>query len=95
MSRRRKRLAERRKTAGYSQEQLAAALDVERSTVVRWEAGDTAPQPWFRPKLARLLDVSGADLEELLGGTDAATELALGSAGSRRTRHTSNGCAVA
>ena len=34
-------LAERRRVVGYTQEQLAAVLGVERTTVVRWEAGET------------------------------------------------------
>ncbi len=66
MRRRRERLAQRRKMAGYSQEQLAALLRVERSTVVRWERGETTPQPWLRPRLARALGVSGNVLAMLL-----------------------------
>jgi DNA-binding XRE family transcriptional regulator/tetratricopeptide (TPR) repeat protein len=51
---------------GYTQEQLAAVLDVERSTVVRWEAGDTTPQPWCRPKFAQALTVSADELDAML-----------------------------
>jgi DNA-binding XRE family transcriptional regulator len=43
-------LAERRRVVGYTQERLAEMLGVERTTVVRWEAGETCPQPWYRPK---------------------------------------------
>jgi DNA-binding transcriptional regulator YiaG len=32
-----------RKAAGLSQERLAEQLDVERSTVQRWEAGQSTP----------------------------------------------------
>jgi transcriptional regulator with XRE-family HTH domain len=51
---------------GFSQEQLADRVGVERSTVVRWESGETetGPQPWMRPKLARALQVS---IEQLTG----------------------------
>jgi DNA-binding XRE family transcriptional regulator len=62
----RRALAERRRTVGYTQEQLAALLEVERSTVVRWEAGETTPQPWCRPKLAEALTVSVDQLDTML-----------------------------
>ncbi len=62
----RRALAEHRRAAGYSQEALAEALRVEPSTVGRWERGQTCPQPWVRPKLARILDISDRDLAELL-----------------------------
>jgi len=68
MQARRHGLARQRKAAGYSQEELAERLGVERSTVVRWEAGDTEPQPGLRPKIARALRVSLAQLDELLAG---------------------------
>jgi transcriptional regulator with XRE-family HTH domain/uncharacterized protein YukE len=77
MTVRRRALAERRKTAGYSQEVLAEALRVEPSTIGRWERGETAPQPWVRPKLARLLDISHLELAALFGATDTAPELDL------------------
>jgi transcriptional regulator with XRE-family HTH domain len=67
MPARRKRLAQRRKAVGFSQEGLAERLGVDRSTVVRWEAGETEPQPWLRPKLARVLEVSIEQLDALLG----------------------------
>jgi len=63
---RRELLAQRRKALGLTQEALADLLGVERSTVVRWERGDTGPQPWMRPKLARALRVSAERLGELL-----------------------------
>ena len=59
-------LAQRRKALGLTQEELAALLGVERSTVVRWERGETQPLPWIRPKLAKTLHVSADRLEELL-----------------------------
>lgn len=60
------RLAQARKAAGYTQEQFAEAMHVDRSTVVRWEAGEREPQPYVQPKMAKLLAVSSAALGELL-----------------------------
>jgi DNA-binding XRE family transcriptional regulator len=51
---------------GYTQERLAEMLGVERTTVVRWEAGETCPQPWYRPKLAKALAVSVEELGTML-----------------------------
>jgi len=70
MAVKRLRLAARRKATGHSQEQLAEHLRVERSTVARWEAGETVPQPWFRPRIARALRVSLDDLDELLADVE-------------------------
>jgi len=67
MAGKRHRLVSTRKAAGFSQEQLAEAVGVERSTVMRWERGETRPQPWARPKLARALGISDQALSELLG----------------------------
>jgi DNA-binding XRE family transcriptional regulator len=65
--RRRAALVGARKAAGHTQEGLAAALHVDRSTVIRWEAGDHAPLPYLWPKLARLLGQSQEQLRELIG----------------------------
>jgi DNA-binding XRE family transcriptional regulator/tetratricopeptide (TPR) repeat protein len=62
----RRALAERRRVVGYTQEQFAEVLGVERTTVVRWEAGETTPQPWCRPKLAKALVVSVDELDTML-----------------------------
>ena len=45
MPAKRHRFAVRRKAVGFSQEQLAERLRIDRSTVARWEAGETVPQP--------------------------------------------------
>lgn len=45
-----------RKAHGLSQEQVAAALEVRRPTVVSWESGRTEPRPPQREAYARLLD---------------------------------------
>ncbi len=62
----RRALAAARKTAGFTQEGLAERMGVDRSTVARWEAGESAPQPWLRPGLANLLGVSREGLAALL-----------------------------
>lgn len=69
MANRRTALVSARKSAGYTQESLAAALDVDRSTIIRWEAGDYAPLPYLRPKLGRLLRQSPEQLRDLIDGT--------------------------
>jgi len=67
---------ERRKTQGYSQEAFAEAMGTDRSTVGRWERGEVDPQPWQRPKLMRVLDVSAEELDGLLA-TEVSTPVAL------------------
>ena len=66
MAGRRHRLVSTRKAAGFSQERLAETVGVDRTTVMRWERGETSPQPWARPKLARALGISDDALSELL-----------------------------
>jgi transcriptional regulator with XRE-family HTH domain len=58
----------RRRALGLTQEDLAALLGVERSTVVRWERGVTRPLPWLQPRLARALQVPAGRLAGLLDG---------------------------
>jgi len=72
MAAKRHRLAQRRKTLGLTQEGLAERLDVDPTTVRRWESGKTegGPQPSIRPKLARFLQVSAGQMEELLAEGD-------------------------
>jgi transcriptional regulator with XRE-family HTH domain len=62
----RPRLAQCRKAAGYSQERLAEAVGVERTTVGRWESGETRPQPSQRPRIAQVLKISLRALDEIL-----------------------------
>ena len=66
MALRRLRLAQRRKALGHSQEDLAALVGVDRSTVIRWERAQTEPQPWLRRKLANHLRVTPEELIQLL-----------------------------
>lgn len=77
----RRGLVSARKAAGLTQEKLAAELSTYPSTVFRWEAGITEPALSTRPKLARLLGVTRARLEELLreglsGASETTSELA-------------------
>jgi transcriptional regulator with XRE-family HTH domain len=62
-------LVNARKATGFSQEKLAETIGVDRSTIMRWERGETCPQPWARPKLARALGISNQELGELLSDT--------------------------
>jgi len=69
MTERRSQLAQRRKDLGYSQEAFADVLGVDRSTVARWERGESEPMPYARPKLARVLGVTLDALAPLLART--------------------------
>lgn len=69
MARKRSHLTLRRKNMGFTQEQLAALLGVDRTTVQRWESGEREPQPWLRPRLAAVLQVDRRELDGLLGGS--------------------------
>src|SRR5712672_2050737 len=66
----RQRLVQRRKALGLTQEALAELVTVGRSTVVRWERGESEPLPSIRPKLARALKVSVDLLDGLLAADD-------------------------
>jgi transcriptional regulator with XRE-family HTH domain len=77
--RRRTGLVAARKAAGYTQEGLAEALCVERSTVTRWEAGLHVPVPYLWPKLAKLLGITGERLAELLTVDEQAPALPVAS----------------
>jgi len=53
-----------------TQEMLAEQLGVDRTTIIRWEHGQTAPLPWHRPNLAVALKVSVEEIAGLLGDID-------------------------
>lgn len=72
MAGKRRRFAERRKSCGYSQEEFAEAVKVDRTTVQRWEKGEREPQPWQRAKIAKALGVTAGELDDLL---DAGAEV--------------------
>jgi len=60
---------------GLTQEQLAGQLNVERTTVARWERGEAQPLPWLRPRLAKALGVPADRIGELLAvGTPASSQ---------------------
>lgn len=46
--------------------------------MVRWESGETEPQPWFRPKIARALHISLEQLDDLLTESPLAESEAAG-----------------
>lgn len=56
-------LRDRRRAAGLTQEQLARALDVDRTTVGRWESGTRVAQRSSRVELARLLGGRAVDYD--------------------------------
>ncbi|MCC3767996.1 helix-turn-helix domain-containing protein [Streptomyces sp. UNOC14_S4] len=69
MALKRHRLAQQRESRGFTQEALAELMQVDRSTVARWESGKADPRPWMRPRLARALGVTADGLQELLATT--------------------------
>ncbi|MEC3978161.1 helix-turn-helix domain-containing protein [Amycolatopsis sp. H20-H5] len=62
----REALARARKSAGHTQESVARELNVDPSSIQRWEAGTRTPYPYLRPKLAALLSISREKLDALL-----------------------------
>lgn len=55
---------QKRVAAGITQEELATKLGVDRSTVTKWETGQSLPRTHLLPKLAELF---GCTVDELLG----------------------------
>lgn len=58
------RIADRRKKMNLTQEQLAQRLDLDRTTVVKWETGKSFPRP---DMLVKLTEIFGCTADELLG----------------------------
>ena len=63
-----KKIADRRKELGMTQEALAARLGVDRSTVTKWETGFSNPTAAKLPKLAAILNCT---VDELLREAEA------------------------
>lgn len=63
---RRSRLAAAREAAGHTQESLAAALGIDRTTPGRWEQNKSDPRPGIRPALAVELKVHLTELDDVL-----------------------------
>src|SRR4029077_15411985 len=70
---RRSRLAARRRALGLSQQDMADMVGIDRSTIVRYERGETDPRPWYRPMLAEALHVTLDELADLIDPTDEET----------------------
>ena len=47
-----------RNRLGITQEELAAVIEVDRSTIAKWETGKALPRAELLPKLARALNCS-------------------------------------
>ncbi|HEY8525523.1 MAG TPA: helix-turn-helix transcriptional regulator [Acidimicrobiales bacterium] len=65
---RRQKLAEARKKAGKSQEQVAHELGLDRTTIGKWERGESTPHPQQRPRYADALGISLHELDQMLSG---------------------------
>ena len=61
-------LRQRRRQQGFTQETMAYALGVSPTTYRDWERGIAMPRAGFRPRLARELDVTLAEVARLLEG---------------------------
>ena len=63
---RRHRLADARKAAGRTQEEIAEQVGVDRTTIGKWERDESTPQPGQRPAYAGALGVTLSELDALL-----------------------------
>lgn len=72
MSTPREALRRQREREGWTQETFAQALGVEVSTYRDYEAGRSTPRPGRRPKMAKLLKVTRAELDRMLDVSEVA-----------------------
>ncbi|GAB2724502.1 helix-turn-helix domain-containing protein [Nocardia thraciensis] len=63
---RRERLIQARKATGKNQEEVAELAQVDRTTIGKWERGESTPQPNQRPAYAEALGVSLQELNAML-----------------------------
>ncbi|MBF6195001.1 helix-turn-helix transcriptional regulator [Nocardia sp. CDC186] len=67
---RRKRLIDARKASGKTQEQIAEFVGVDRTTLGKWERGESTPQPTQRERYAEAVGVSMRELDAMISGVD-------------------------
>lgn len=60
------RVCAERKNLGLTQAELAEKIEVDQSTIVRWEAGGSIPQE----KMVKMRTLFGCDLDWLIGVSD-------------------------
>lgn len=65
------RLKELRKNFGITQKELAERLEVDRTTVIKWEAGKNGAT---QKTLVKIADLFGVSIEYLLGESDDPTK---------------------
>ena len=63
-------LTQRREALGLTKTNLARLLEVNRATVHRWESGESTPRPELRSPLARALQLTMQELDQILRGDD-------------------------
>lgn len=66
----RQALRQRRRQQGYTQETIALALGVSTTTYRDWERGIAMPRVGFRPRIARELGLSLAEVDRLLSNEE-------------------------
>lgn len=58
-------IARIRKKFGITQQQLSERLEVDRSTIAKWESGESMPRADKLPELAKILNCSIDELFQL------------------------------